>query len=87
MTRPLWKTLLSLVPKNSNHSLTCDECFELLEYLIETSGSDSAPELNEDRQYLQDIATVHLQQCPHCQQHHLDMLNDMEAGLKRTDDD
>lgn len=89
MTRPLWQTLLSLVSKNRNTKLTCDECFELLEYLVEIAGQNAPPVTDADRQYLQTVAVTHFQQCPHCQQHHLELLRQMETQLHyaETDDD
>ncbi len=85
MTRPLWQTLLSLVSKNRNTELTCDECFELLEYLVEIAGQDDAPVTDDDRQYLQTVAATHFRQCPHCRQHHLALLHQMEARLNHPD--
>lgn len=87
MTRPLWKTLLSLFPKNNPHTLTCDECFELLEYLVDTSEHNPDILAKEDLVFLQQVATAHLRQCPHCQEHHLEMLDDMETKLNRSADD
>ncbi len=84
--RPLWQTLLNLIKKKEKTDLTCDECFELLEYLVEVSALSpakmNAPAFIE----LQDVARIHLSSCPHCREHHLHMLEQMESQLKNTRD-
>lgn len=81
--RPLWQTLLNLVKKKEKSALTCDECFELLEYLVEVSTLTPSKMEAPDFVQLQDVARIHLNSCPHCREHHLHMLEQMEAQLKR----
>ncbi len=83
--RPLWQTLLNLIKKKEKSNLSCDECFELLEYLVEVSAL--APEKMDVPEFvqLQNVARIHLNSCPHCREHHLHLLEEMEAQLKRDE--
>ncbi len=79
--RPLWQTLLNLIQKKEKATLDCDECFELLEYLVEVSALTPAKMEKPEFIQLQDVARIHLNSCPHCREHHLHLLEEMEAQL------
>jgi|GEM_PF-1967973 len=67
MTRPLWKLVLE-----DPSSLTCDECFALMEYYAEvlTRGDTSIlPKVLD-----------HLKMCPHCASQHREALRRLIAS-------
>ncbi len=83
MSPKLWQTLLKLNPAN-HQELTCDECFALLEYLIEIAAADVAPQNAAGVNRLQQIAETHVAACPDCRQHHLERLHELEAHLSSS---
>jgi len=80
MSPKLWQTLLKIKPDN-HQDLTCDECFALLEYLVEISADDVAPQNPASVNRLQEIAKTHVAACPNCREHHLKRLQELESHL------
>ena len=56
-------------------SLTCDECFAILEYLA-LEALDGAEE-----EKLEAALRRHLEMCPDCREHHLKRLQKLEERL------
>ena len=59
MSAQLWRLLITIKSKNS---LTCSECFAVLELLAE------AADLGSDTGRIKRIAQQHLAMCPDCQE-------------------
>jgi len=70
--RDLWQVMLETAVTDENQSLTCSECFQMLEYLTELCG------VCEDKQALIRSARKHLERCPDCQTYY-------EVQLKRLE--
>jgi hypothetical protein len=75
MASLLWQILLKIQGSSTHVNLTCDECFELLDYL---TSQISAEETYLDSLY--DAARKHLQYCADCREHHLKLLQDLESS-------
>lgn len=73
MAASLWQILLKL--ERTDAELTCDECFIVLEYLADRAagGSDLRRVLPKLRE--------HIARCPHCREHHLRRLRELEADV------
>jgi len=71
--RPLWQLLAIISRKDSALSLTCDECFTVLEYI----ASVAARGVNQ--QALLTAVNRHHEHCPECWDHHLEKLRQIEA--------
>lgn len=59
MSSQLWRLLITIKSKDS---LTCSECFAVLELLAE------AADLGSDTRRIKRIARQHLAMCPECQE-------------------
>ncbi|UCD42651.1 MAG: hypothetical protein JSV69_03315 [Chloroflexota bacterium] len=73
--RPLWQILISLKERNQSDSLDCDECFQYMEHLAEEAIAGA------DKDVLQIAIKDHLSQCPDCQEHHQQRLDQMEEEM------
>lgn len=73
--RALWQVMLETAVPNQNQSLTCGECFQILEYLTDLCG------ICEDKQALIKVARKHLHQCPDCQTYYEMQLKRLEGSL------
>jgi hypothetical protein len=71
-SRPFWQVLVA-ADSGEDVTLTCDECFAILEYLAEEAAAAA------DAQTLQKAAQRHLAHCPDCREHHLRRLRELEA--------
>ena len=71
--RPLWQILITFKDRSPSISLTCDECFLIIEHLADEA---LAAVKEED---LQTALMQHLEHCPDCQEHHMQRLSDLEA--------
>lgn len=74
--RPLWQILITLKDSGSSTSLTCDECF----LVIENLADEALAGVNEED--LKSALKQHLRYCPECQEHHLRRLNEIEEKRK-----
>ena len=70
MTSQLWKLLIAIDGKDS---LTCSECFALLELLA------AAAHLGSDISRVERLAREHLAKCPDCQEKIWEQLAKLEA--------
>ena len=75
MLLPLWRILLKLGRPDT--TLTCDECFVLLEYLADERVQGA------DLKVLYQAARQHLSHCPGCREHHLERMRELEARFGR----
>ena len=74
MSSDLWQILIKIRNGPSSADLTCDECFTLLDYLVSQISQEAL--LDE----LYEVALKHWQHCPHCREHHLRRLKELEAS-------
>ena len=74
--RPIWQLLIIMTEYSEYDSLTCDECFTLLEYLAGEAAKGA------DIEILQQAIRRHLEHCPGCREHHLARLLEMEEQNK-----
>ena len=72
LLRPLWQILAASHISGPDSALSCDECFAALEYLADCAVSGADPAL------VLESARHHLERCPHCRQHHLRLLRELE---------
>ena len=70
--RPLWQILITLKDSNASTSLTCDECFLVIEHLVD----EALAGVNEED--LKSAIKQHLRHCSECQEHHLQRLSEIE---------
>lgn len=73
MIASLWQILVKFSQPAPNKPLTCDECFNLLEYLADRAVAGA------DLVHLHDVARQHLGQCATCHEHHLQKLEELEV--------
>ena len=77
--RPLWQLLLDTAVTHPPQSLTCADCFAILEYLADISQESSAiPNLIQR-------ARQHLAACPDCQTYYQKRLDELEAELEDSE--
>jgi hypothetical protein len=74
--RPLWQLLLETAVPPENVSLTCSDCFSILEYLADINQGTS------DKPKLIQKARKHLAACPDCQTFYQQRLDELEEMLK-----
>ena len=60
--------------------MNCDECFQYMEHLVEEAIAGA------DQDTLQEAIKDHLNNCPDCQEHHLQRLEQMETKLSSAED-
>lgn len=70
----LWQLMLETAVSNQNQSLTCSDCYQILEYLSDLCGGC------EGKQPLIEAARRHLQQCPDCQTYYEKRLKKLEGS-------
>jgi len=70
--RPLWQ-VLSVAQPGRDTTLSCDECFAILELLAEAAAAGA------HAQTLREAVQRHLTHCPDCREHHLRRLYELEA--------
>lgn len=68
MIRPLWQVLVRAA-QNDDESLSCDECFVLMDYLSDLLADDI------DSEHVLTLADRYLSRCPNCQDEFLFDLN------------
>lgn len=56
-------------------SLTCDECFAILEYLADEAANGADPRI------LREAVRRHLEHCPDCREHHRLRLSALQTRL------
>lgn len=71
--QPLWQILLLARKENEGVTLSCDDCFLILEYLADTQHKIGA-----DVDFLRMIASKHLSCCPDCNHYYLQRLEQLE---------
>jgi hypothetical protein len=76
--RPLWQILISLKERNQSISLNCNECFQFMEHLADEAAAGA------DQDTLQIAIKDHLANCPDCQEHHQERLEQMEHKMVST---
>ena len=72
MSTPLWELLIKINSK-SKKTLTCSECFAVIELLAEGARLDI------DQELLEQLARDHLAKCPDCRDQLWQRLSDLEA--------
>ena len=75
---PLWKLLLQTTRSNQTATLTCSDCFAILEYLADIEI------VNTDRQILLKTARKHLNACPDCRDYYQRRLVALEQIAQDT---
>jgi predicted anti-sigma-YlaC factor YlaD len=83
MLTPLWQILLKLSPNHRKSTITCDECFTVLEFLSELIDTKV---INIDQTNIVSLDRAvhkHMEHCPHCREHHLQRLQELEEMLAR----
>ncbi|MCP4424538.1 MAG: hypothetical protein GY803_08615 [Chloroflexi bacterium] len=73
LIRPLWKLLWQTAVPNNDLSLTCADCFAILEYLADISSNHN------NRPALLQKARSHLTNCPDCHAYYEKRLQELEA--------
>ena len=73
MALKMWKILLKLNRPADESRLTCDECFALLDILTSCLPDEDPDEM------LYEAAMTHLKHCPHCTEHHQQLLSALAA--------
>ena len=73
--RPFWQILIDFREPDQSTQLNCDECFLVLEYLVDQAirGADTI--------FLRKIVEQHLDQCPDCREHHIQRIKTLEKTL------
>ena len=74
--RPLWQILLLARNGDEGVTLTCEDCFLILEYLADTHHK-----IETDADFLRTIAGKHLSCCPDCGQYYQQRLEQLEQKL------
>lgn len=77
--RPLWQILISFKQKSQNDALTCDECFQYMEHLVEKAIAGA------DQDSLEEAVKIHLMNCPDCRDHHLEKIEQLETHIATRD--
>jgi hypothetical protein len=72
--RPLWQILIAAQDSRANVKLNCDECFVMMEYMVEQAV------MGADRLFLQEIIESHLKNCPDCREHHQERIRDLDKS-------
>ena len=72
--RPLWQILLSVSSNQQTQSLTCDECFIIIDYLAQLASQTELDETN-----LQQLTRKHLKSCPDCRDRYMKRLRKWES--------
>ena len=78
--RPLWQILISFTERSQPVSLNCDECFHYMEHLAEEAIAGA------DQDTLQEAIKDHLTNCPDCQEHHLQRLEQLETKISSKEE-
>jgi hypothetical protein len=74
MTRPLWQLLMSSHNRDPDESLTCDECFVVLEYYAEQLVAGIDPEV------LRQPVRHHLARCSKCRKNFSNWLDRLKEN-------
>lgn len=72
--RPLWRLLLSILNPKPETDFTCDECFQMFEYLADIKAQNRVTQLR-----FQTLIKKHLAACPECKEHYAQVLEQMES--------
>ena len=72
MPRQLWELLIELEQVETDQSLTCTQCFAIVELLA------MAIDLDTDREQLNRLVQRHLARCPGCRQTLWQRLEELE---------
>jgi len=72
--RPLWRLLLAATIQKEGVSLSCDDCFAILEYL-----ADLRARVGVSIDLLRMLARNHLSCCPNCRKYYLQRLEQLES--------
>ena len=75
--RSLWEILTIATQPGQEVVLDCDECFILLDYLVDITIDHESVEV------VREIVENHLTHCPDCREHHLKKLGEMEERWRR----
>ena len=73
--RPIWKLLIVFSEPEQDGELTCDECFNIMEYLAGEAVRGI------DMKILREAVHHHFEYCAGCHEHHLQRLEELEAVL------
>ena len=72
--RPLWRLLLAATNQKEGVTLSCDDCFAILEYLAEMRAR-----VGVSIELLCMLARNHLSCCPDCHKYYLQRLEQLES--------
>jgi hypothetical protein len=71
VNRSIYEILLQASAPGNEITLSCDECFILMEYLADLNGVALSPDA------IKKALLKHFDHCPGCYQHHLKRLNEL----------
>lgn len=77
LSRPIWKLLIVVSESDQSVKLTCDECFNILDYLADEAIRGI------DLNVLREALHRHIEHCEDCREHHLKKLEGLEVLLTK----
>lgn len=81
LSRPIWKLLIKVSESDQVEKLTCDECFNILDYLADEAIRGI------DLNVLREALHRHMEHCADCREHHLKKLEELEVIINKTNKD
>ncbi len=72
--RPLWRLLMAATSQQEGVTLSCDDCFAIMEYL-----ADMHARIGISLKLLRLMAKNHLSCCPDCRQYYRQRLEQLES--------
>ena len=75
ITRPIWEILTDAAEPGTEVTLTCDECFVIMEHLADEAIKGVDPET------LYRAIRRYIAHCPDCNEHHKQRLAELEAEI------
>jgi hypothetical protein len=79
MPLPLWKVLFKFSQTQPTATVTCEECYMILDYLADQAARGA------DWPGLLRTAREHMARCPGCREHYLQRLRELETRLEQKD--
>ena len=73
--RPIWQILTDAAEPGSEVTLTCDECFAIMEHLADEVIKGVDPNM------IHRAIRRHIAHCPDCTEHHQQRLTELESEI------
>jgi hypothetical protein len=73
--RPIWQILTDAAEPGSEVTLTCDECFAIMEHLADQAVRGVDPDM------IHTAIRRYIAHCPDCNEHHKQRLAELEAEI------